>query len=550
MLIAVGVAAQEKRGLKVGEKIGKLAAKLMTGKTSNLGETAVIVHHINGMHTMNARISGQEMYPEDFQEGDVAVGIFFAKVDGLGFLNIEGTVMCDGKPLLSPGMGFYMLELDPNDLGPKTIDVQTITGDKASFTINSVPSVKVIAVNGATSNAPVDLSKDIELVLENGPGHEGSLLRVSLVTDVAGARAFNNFADFKSADRIIIPKEALSNPVVSGSVQGAGNYNQGENYLVVERYVQARADKQSTAAAELQSRAYGSMQVNVSGKQAESVYGSTLVRGKAESPNGNLNYEASKPNASTGAPFSQGSRFAVSSLSVRGVLYKQEVDQSTSYGYNSTTVTTVTTTYQFPQLPDAFWEQLLNNLHADIVKIFKEEFNIEIVPTERVTESPQYKNFYTVAEQNTEEMIVKTYKNTQNMQPGRLAEIFGSISSNLTSDRPIINLMKDADVDGLINVQLSLQVAGDADGHIILVPNMRFFIQGREEKYTNKDVQYGSGWIATEEGKAFSEAEFNDINALNRIVRKDDIMNAFRKALDDLRDKEVERGYDKIWALK
>ena len=53
--------AQEKRGLKLGEKIGKLTAKLMTSKTSNLGEAAVLVHHINGMHTMEARISGQEM---------------------------------------------------------------------------------------------------------------------------------------------------------------------------------------------------------------------------------------------------------------------------------------------------------------------------------------------------------------------------------------------------------------------------------------------------------------------------------------------------------
>ncbi len=542
--------AQEKRGLKIGEKFGKIAAKLMTAKTANLGEAAVLVNHVNGMYTMEARISGQEMFPEDFQEGDLAVSIFFSKAGGLGMLNIDGTVTCEGKELTSTGMGFYMLELEAGDLAPKTVNVETITGDKASFTIKPVPSVKLVSVNGSTSNADVDISKDLELVLENGPGHEGSLLKVALVTDVAGARGFNYFAEFTSTDRVLIPKEAFSNPTISGSVKGAGNYNQGENYLVIERYVQAPSDKQSTAAAELQSKAYGSMKVNVSGKQEESVYGSTNVKGKIDNPSGVINFQASKPNASTGAPFSQGSKFAVSSLSVRGVLFKQEVDESVSYGYNTKTITTTTTTYQFPKLPDAFWDQLLNNMHADIVKIFKEEFNIEMVPTEKVTASKYYNEFYPVAEKNTEDLIVKTYKNTVNMQPTRLTDILGSVSTNLTSDRPIINLMKEADVDGLINVQMDLQIAGDKSGKIILVPRLNFFIQGREETYTNRDVQYGSGWIAASDGMPFSESEFNDINALNRIVRKDDMMNAMREAMNELRKAEIERGYDKIWALK
>ena len=270
-----------------------------------------------------------------------------------------------------------------------------------------------------------------------------------MVTDVAGARGFNYFAEFRSANKVVIPKEALSNLVISGSVKGVANFNQGENYLIVERYVQSPADKQSASAAEYQSRAYGSIKVNVSGKQTESTYMNITAKNKLETPGGALNMEVWKPNASTGAPFSQGSKFGVSSLVVRGTLFKQDVSSSTSYGYNTVTVTTVTTTYQFPQLPDAFWEQLLNSIHADIVTIFKKEFNIEIVPTEKITASPHYKNFYTVGEKNTDELIVKTYKDTQNMSPSRVSDILGAVSTNMTSDRPITNLMKDADVDGI-----------------------------------------------------------------------------------------------------
>jgi hypothetical protein len=542
--------AQEKRGLKIGEKIGKLAAKVMTSKTATLSNASILVQHVNGMHTMAANISGQEMYPKGYEEGDVSIAIFFAKNDGLGMLNIDGTITSDGKPLTSTGLGFYMMELDKSDLGPKTINVETKSGDKATFTVKSVPSIKIISVNGAPADAPVDLGKDIEIVMENGPGHEGSLVKAAMVTDVAGARGFNYFAEFRSANKVVIPKEALSNLVISGSVKGVANFNQGENYLIVERYVQAPADKQSASAAEYESRAYGSMKVNVSGKQTESTYANITAKNKLETPGGTVNMEVWKPNASSGAPFSQGSKFGVSSLVVRGTLFKQDVTSTTSYGYNTVKVTTVTTTYQFPQLPDAFWDQLLNNIYTDIVSIFKKEFNIEIVPVENVTNSPHYKSFYPIGEKNTDELIVKTYKNTLNMTPSRVSDILGSVSTNKTSDRPIINLMKDANVDGLISVQVDLQVAGNDAGNIVLVPRLTFSIVGREEKYTNKDVNYGSGWVAAYEGRPFSQAEFNDINALNRIVRKDDMMAGFQSALKTLRAREIEMGYDKIWNLK
>ena len=103
---------------------------------------------------------------------------------------------------------------------------------------------------------------------------------------------------------------------------------------------------------------------------------------------------------------------------------------------------------------------------------------------------------------------------------------------------------------GLISVQVDLQVAGNDKGNIVLVPRLTFSIVGREEKYTNKDVNYGSGWVAAYEGRPFSQAEFNDVNALNRIVRKDDMMAGFQSALKTLRAKEIEMGYDKIWGLK
>ncbi len=48
----------------------------------------------------------------------------------------------------------------------------------------------------------------------------------------------------------------------------------------------------------------------------------------------------------------------------------------------------------------------------------------------------------------------------------------------------------------------------------------------------------------------FNEEELGDINALNRIVRKEELMAALVKALDELEAQEKELGYEQIWSMK
>ena len=97
---------------------------------------------------------------------------------------------------------------------------------------------------------------------------------------------------------------------------------------------------------------------------------------------------------------------------------------------------------------------------------------------------------------------------------------------------------------------VDLQIAADNNDKIILVPRMSFNIMGLEEKYTFGITSYGQGGLNASDGVPFSESEFQNINALNRIVRKDDLMKAFRQGLKALQSKEQEMGYEKIWALK
>jgi hypothetical protein len=85
---------------------------------------------------------------------------------------------------------------------------------------------------------------------------------------------------------------------------------------------------------------------------------------------------------------------------------------------------------------------------------------------------------------------------------------------------------------------------------ITLRPIMSVRITGPPNGYTVGPTVYAEGMISTDKGVASSETEFNDINAFNRIVRKDELMAVLTKALNKLEAKEKAEGYDLIWALK
>ncbi|MEQ9423655.1 MAG: hypothetical protein RJQ09_04500 [Cyclobacteriaceae bacterium] len=535
--------------LGVGDKIGKLAGKLMTKSTDDLSKASASARYVVDMYTENASLSSDSFMPEGWKEGDDMVAINFLNMDGLGMLSIDGEVTYDGKPMEYSSMGVYVAIVDDNPK-PKEILVKTTSGDRAFFVVEPTAPIKILSVNGQTDNVKIDLGEDLEIDIENGEGHEGTLVKVAMLTDVMGARAWNYFAEFRSKDKVIIPEQAFSNLEISGSVNGVGHLKQGSSYLLIERYVVTETDGQDLASAEIYSHSYSSIPITVDGKPDTKNYGDITAKGKYQAVNGEMQYNASKPNARFGIPFPQGSKFGLASLSVRGTLFHQETNTSESDYGSFKVVTTTTTTQQFPQLPDVFWEQLMENIYQDVVAFFKEDYGIDFVNVEAVTSSPHYENFYEADQENTNVHIKKSYKNTKNLLPSSAGAILSSISSNTTSDKPTINLMRDSETDGLVSITVDLQIASNSDDNIVLVPRMNMSIIGREEKYTNVEGRYCNVQVQAFDGMPFSESEFDDINALNRITRKDEMMSALRHSVSELRKEEVERGYDKIWALK
>lgn len=549
----------KKPKLRLGEKFGNLVGNMMTGTAKELDGVVAKTYIISGIYPPEINTSEVKLFPEGTIEGDYMVGVTFMKGEGMGMYKIDGTITCDGEEMEYLSLGSYMKVFRTPFVIPKEIKIETVTGDVASFSLKPVSQVEIVSVNGENSMPILDLDEDIKLTYTNPSGSEGSRIRISLITDVVGARALNRFASFNAGSdaevTVTIPKESLSNPEIVGSVKGVGNYNKGENFLIVEREFITERDKMDGTqnlgdlqTAEIKATSYASIPVIVKGKQEESVYASIKVNKKEK--NG-IGYTFYKPNANYGIPFSKGSKFGLTSFTLEGKTYKSEKETSERYGYGNTRViTTTTTTYQFPQLPASQWEYVMDKIYKGLVTFMKSEYNIDFVPIETITGNSNYAALYPAAQDNTEKIIRTSYKGTQRSNPKSIGEIVGSVSSNLTSDNSIVNMMKEADVDGLVSMHLMFQVAGNRQGNVILIPSLSLSISGRDETNNNKQGTYASAYIVNTTGNPFNgDLVKSDPDALANACSTDEMMEALIDGLRNLRLKEVELGYDKIWNI-
>ncbi len=563
LAIASSYGQEEKKKFKkpkfnIGEKLGDLAGNLMTSKTSSLAETSPVASLVIGVYNAETGTSEANYFPEGTAEGDHMISITFFKNDGVGLLKLEGDVKVDTTALEYVGMGSYVMRFEKPVTESKVIKVSTITGDEATIEIEPIPDIEILEVNGDPTLPIIDLNEDLRIKFTHPAGAEGTTVKVGLLTDIMGARAWNYFADFKSTDKeVLIPKEAFSNLEINGKL-GAGQVNKGMTYLTVtrERVVEQSQAKEgqitgNCSKVKLQTTAYGSKPVIVKGKQDEGVISELKFSGRHR---GKYSYAIYKPNARTGIPLSRGSNFGLASFSVSGRTYKKETESgSNSWTVGNTRYTQSwvrTTTYQFPQLPDSYWDNVMDKFYKEYVKVFNTQFNIQYVPVETVTSTAQYAETFGNAEYNTDKKIAKTYKGTRRVSPQSLGEVFSSLSSSQSGDTKTVLMMKEAGIDGLVSMELTFDIGANKDDKIILIPTLTFSVKGMDETKDNREGTYAEGRITLSQGVPFSEEALkSNPDYLFKILNAPELLGTLQYMLENLRLKEVEMGYDKIWSI-
>ena len=541
----------------VQQQIGKVALKLMTKKEANFSEIAVIGKYQSNIYSSDVGIT--TLGTEDWLEGENLVGVQLVKPEGaIGVISFDGTVTIDGKEATSYGGGAYFARFDSNDNASKKVVMVSSNGESTEFNLSPMPKIHISKINGSSENAVIDVNEPLEIELEYDTEAEGKRVLVSLITNAVGAKGFANFQSTIINNKIVISANAFKHKHIAGAGptgKDVTNWTTGANTLLVSI---VENDKSETNhpfpyfRKELTS--FDSKSVTVTGDAKGRAY--IRITGKSEEANGEFGYEASSSNAWYARPLNTSiKRIGIASLSVSGTLFKKEISTSekdqymngyAGYGkYN--VITTTTTTFEFPKLDDIYWNQFLENVYADITSTLHNEYDASIVDVEEITSSSVYSEFYTPEDANNKEYIAKNLRNTKRLLPNRLGEILSDRTTVLIADEGRMSrLLRDTSLDAVMNIVINYQVAADKDDKIVLIPNISYTIDGNTQAFDGTANTWLQGSISGP-GVSFSEDEFSDLNALNRIGQKDVIVKLIRQSLKELSEEQEKFGYQEIW---
>tara|TARA_R110000868_G_scaffold1211_1_gene9248 strand:+ start:13842 stop:15482 length:1641 start_codon:yes stop_codon:yes gene_type:complete len=535
----------------VQQQIGKVALKLMTKKEADFNNMAVIGKYQANIYGSDVGIT--TLGTEDWLEGENLVGVMFVKPEGrIGVIDLDGTVTIGGKEAKSYGGGAFFARFDHDDLSTKEVVITSTNGSTTEFELSPLPSLSIKSINGVAEGATVDVNAPLEIELEYAAAAEGKRVMVSLITNAVGAKGFAYFQSTIINNKIIVPADAFKHKHIAGggpTGKDVTNWATGENHLQVSIVENDRADAgQPFPYFKKEMTSFDTVPVTVTGNAEGRAY--VKITGKSEESNGEFKYSASASNAWYARPLNTNiKRIGISSLSVSGSLYKKEVETSERDNYLTgyREITTTTTTFQFPELDDVYWNQFLENMYSDLVSTLKNDYKAAVVDVDQITSNPIYDEFYTPTDENNTEYIAKNLRDTKRLLPTSLGEILSDRTTALIADGGTTSrLMRDMDMDAFMDVVINYQVAGGDDNKIVLLPNVSFKVTGATQAFDGNTNVWLQGSVQGP-GVPFSESEFSDLNALNRIGQKDVIIKLIKQSIEELTSEQAKFGYDDVW---
>ncbi|GAB5407844.1 MAG: hypothetical protein BalsKO_02090 [Balneolaceae bacterium] len=535
----------------VQQQIGKVALKLMTKKEADFNNIAAIGKYQGNIYAPDVGIT--TLGTEDWEQGENLVGVQLVKPDGkVGVIALDGTVTIGGIEATSYGGGAYFARFSASDRSTKTVVITSSNGSTTEFNISAPPRISIKSINGASEGATVDVNSDLEIELDFDSEAEGKRVMIALITKAVGAKGFAYFQSTIINGKISVPAHSFKHKHIAGggpTGKDVTNWATGENHLQISLVEQDRANTgQPFPYFKKEMTSFDTVPVTVTGNTE----GRAWVRasGDSEEASGTFKYSASASNAWFARPLNTNiNRIGISSISVSGTLYKQEVETSERDNYVTgyREITTTTTTFQFPELDDQYWNQYLENMYSDLVGLLENTYGASVVGVDEITSNPIYDEFYTPQDENTQEYIAKNLRDTKRLIPTSLGEILGDRTTALIADGGTTpRLIRDMDMDAFMDVVINYQVAGGEDNKIVLLPNVSYRVTGQTQAFDGNSNVWVEGNFQGP-GVPFSEDEFSDLNALNRIGQKDVIIKLIEQSIAELTSKQAEFGYDDVW---
>ncbi|MEO8761623.1 MAG: hypothetical protein ABI388_09365 [Bacteroidia bacterium] len=573
LILALLVITQFSYGQNIFTKsIAKLAK--MTGKgndvlSANLEEVSPVLVIVSSNLTPKELGTISQTFFNGWISGGDAVFFAFTKKNEAKYVKIDGTVMVDGQPAEYITSGMYAAFSSPNSAARK-VEITTSTGQKSSFMIEpSKKHLKVLSVNGQTDKIELDLSKDVEVQLDDAELPDNSLLKVSLAINQMSIKSIYDVCYIRKGSKIIIPAAAFRN--INIKPAGKAIYGYKKSFLTVGVESEAKATSLSGpfGIVDYKNTYEDGKFVSIS-KEPELNLGLT-AKAKEELKDGEMNYDFFKPGAFTSRSIQQLKKIGLYNFTIEGqTLSEASVITQEENKAKNESQTTKLTTVTFPPQTNEVWNEVLAKIYPQICAVIQSELKATILPPDAVVQTTSYKSLSRLAKENTNsnKEFISGFGGSKTLSS--ILPLTEGLGSNSTLEK----IMNEVGVDALLNLTLSFSAQRDGDFGV-LTPKLTFELIGKANNLAAGTTYY-SGTITGKgvpsehiglkveyfsangldntgrnDAKVYHTAGTINAEELEKIVRRADFVTVLAKALKDIKSKELANtDYETAWNLQ
>jgi hypothetical protein len=525
---------------KAMSKITKLAGNL----SGELGGSVAVADNLSEVDVLAS--VGTNIFPKDLglattdflkgewiDNGDFTM-LMLSSPNGFQFYKYGGVIKLNGKELKHQSFGIHTI-VEAAGSGNKKISFEKNGVEEGSFTVPPpTKNIKLLSINGQSSNVSIDLTKDVVLELANYSTGPDALIRVDIVTSVIGMRSLTMAAYVKPAAKITIPAAAFRNLETENKGTSFKNsYLMVSDQQLVNSIAQTGVFKAPVISV---TGSNAGMWVNVT--SAPEISRGIAISEKEKINGAELEITAKKRNAAYAMPLSFAKKIAVTTMSIQGTTYLYENNT------NKWTQVETTKELKFPQIPESILQDVLANIYQKFTAVTSEVSGASILPENTIPSTASYElvQQFFKNEMNNSEQFLAVYKNLNPIKP-------------LTSNSMRVNgenaLLKESGADALLKVSITLQLTWD--GKPAMTPYLNVEMDGVSNGAFRSFVGNTKYFSVQVKGEPFvlKKGVNIDKDLIMQMVQTDALAAAYKKALFEIKSKEAASGdYEAVWNLQ
>ncbi len=543
-------APKEKKGLgldKIAQKavggLAKVAAKAAAatgmGGASTTADLSVVEPYVYLMSNILPKEMGTiDMdFFNGWKSGGDLVGVMFVPKNRAFTYKIDGTVTLDGVSGDYQSTGLYTKVFDHNTKN-RVLEIATGNGQKAKFSFEpNANTVKLLSINGQKDNCTIDLTKDFTLELADYT--PGSYVSIRIVGTTIGIRSTYSVATVKATSKITLPGYLLKH------IGTTNNLNFKNSWLIIDdAQIKEAKDETGFYKTPVKYFAMSSAALPVTFTPDLEVMKPLETKAEITASTGKLKYEFTKENAFGSRPFSQVDKILVTTFSLSGrteaSAEKTEYSGDTQTEYSS---------YIRLSFPDEKIDAVLAQLYTGITQVLKDELGANVLPAKTALSSKEYQSYgaYSEADKNVTEAFSRSYEGLHK---------FSATAPLTLSFSGTSNIFDETGSNAQLRVTMNLDLKVSPKTEPKMVPTLKVELIGKKHdmfallttKYFSGEIEGSGVTIKNKDIKAMNKG---DMSLLDKIVRADDFVSAFKKALQELKAQEKINGeYETVWELQ